>query len=382
MMKWLLKDFLEFNPKESIKKGSPAKKIAMEQLNPFCRDIYNYEITPYTGGCKFRNNDTIMARITPCLENGKRAKINILSLNEVGFGSTEYIVFRAKQNISDPDFIYYLVCSDLIREPAIKSMVGSSGRQRVQTNVLENLELDLPNIETQQKIGSLLRSFDDKIELNQQQNNNLEQQAQALFKSWFIDFEPFGGVMPEDWKVGKLGDIAEITSGKRPLAKQNNINDEFCIPLIGASCVMGYTNSLLYSNRILITGRVGTHGVIQRFNEPCWPSDNTLVILSKYYEYCYQILKTINYTAMNRGSTQPLITQTDLKNTEIVVPTNKILIDYEKDIGALMNLYESNQQENTRLAQLRDTLLPKLMSGEIDVSKVNISADKLSFTEE
>lgn len=203
-----------------------------------------------------------------------------------------------------------------------------------------------------------------------------------MFKSWFVDFEPFGGKMPDDWKVGKLGDIAEITSGKRPLAKQNNINDEFCIPLIGASCVMGYTNSLLYSNRILITGRVGTHGVVQRFNEPCWPSDNTLVILSKYYEYCYQILKTINYTAMNRGSTQPLITQTDLKNTEIVVPTNKILTDYEKDIGALMNLYESNQRENTRLAQLRDTLLPKLMSGEIDVSKVNISADKLSFTEE
>jgi len=189
--------------------------------------------------------------------------------------------------------------------------------------------------------------------------------------------------MPKDWKIGKLGDIAEITSGKRPLAKQNNINDEFCIPLIGASCVMGYTNSVLYSNRILITGRVGTHGVVQRFNEPCWPSDNTLVILSRCYEYCYQILKTINYTAMNRGSTQPLITQTDLKNTEIVVPTNKILTDYEKDIGALMNLYESNQRENTRLAAIRDALLPKLMSGEIDVSNVDISAltstDKLSF---
>ncbi len=154
--------------------------------------------------------------------------------------------------------------------------------------------------------------------------------------------------MPEDWKVGKLGDIAKITSGKRPLAKQNNINDEFCIPLIGASCVMGYTNSLLYSNRILITGRVGTHGVVQRFNEPCWPSDNTLVILSKYYEYCYQILKTINYTAMNRGSTQPLITQTDLKNTEIVVPTNKILTDYEKDIRALMNLYEKKTPDLRR----------------------------------
>ena len=219
-MKWILKDFLEFNPKESIKKGNIAKKIAMEQLNPFCRDIYNYEITPYTGGCKFRNDDTIMARITPCLENGKRAKINILSLNEVGFGSTEYIVFRAKQNISDPDFIYYLICSDLIREPAIKSMVGSSGRQRVQTDVLENLELDLPNIETQQKIGSLLRSFDDKILLNQQQNNNLEQQAQALFKSIYCEENN-----------GTLADIIDaVETGNRP--KGGALN--FGIPSIGA----------------------------------------------------------------------------------------------------------------------------------------------------
>ena len=113
-----------------------------------------------------------MARITPCLENGKIAKVNILDDNEVGFGSTEYIVFRAKET-TDPDFLYYLVCSPTIREPAIKSMVGSSGRQRVQTSVLENLIVEVPSLEEQKRIGGLLKALDDKIKLNNQINNNL-----------------------------------------------------------------------------------------------------------------------------------------------------------------------------------------------------------------
>ena len=168
-----LNDIVCFNPKESLKKGTLAKKISMDILRPFCRDIPSFELTEYNGGTKFRNGDTIMARITPCLENGKTAKVTILNDNEVGFGSTEYIVFRAIEGVSDEDFIYYLVCSPLVREPAIKSMVGSSGRQRVQTDVLQNLELNIPDIETQRKIGALLRSIDEKIALNTAINDNL-----------------------------------------------------------------------------------------------------------------------------------------------------------------------------------------------------------------
>ena len=114
-----------------------------------------------------------MARITPCLENGKTAKVSVLEDNEVGFGSTEYIVFRAIDGITDEDFVYYLVCSPIVREPAIKSMVGSSGRQRVQTDVLQNLEINLPDLETQRIIGSVLRSIDDRISLNTAINENL-----------------------------------------------------------------------------------------------------------------------------------------------------------------------------------------------------------------
>ena len=172
-----LGDVVLFNPRESIKKGVIAKKIDMSVLQPFTRDVPSYEFLEYKGGTKFRNGDTIMARITPCLENGKTAKVNVLDENEVGFGSTEYIVFRAIDGISDEDFVYYLVCSPIVREPAIKSMVGSSGRQRVQTDVLQNLEINLPDLETQRIIGSVLRSIDDRISLNTAINENLCLQA-------------------------------------------------------------------------------------------------------------------------------------------------------------------------------------------------------------
>ena len=145
----------------------------MDKLQPFCRDIYAYEVTEFKGGTKFKNGDTIMARITPCLENGKVAKVNILDEGEIGFGSTEYIVLRAKPNITDEDFLYYLVCSPLVREPAIKSMVGSSGRQRVQTDVMRQLELEIPSYSEQVKIGKILKSIDDKIEVNNEINKNL-----------------------------------------------------------------------------------------------------------------------------------------------------------------------------------------------------------------
>lgn len=168
-----LSDIADFNPRESLSKGTMAKKIGMDKLQPFCRDVPEFTIEAFSGGTKFRNGDTIMARITPCLENGKTAKVSLLDDSEIGFGSTEYIVFRAKEGISDPDFIYYLVCSPMVREPAIKSMVGSSGRQRVQTDVVQRLEIEVPSLDEQRKIGAFLKSLDDKIALNTEINKNL-----------------------------------------------------------------------------------------------------------------------------------------------------------------------------------------------------------------
>ena len=153
-----LEDIIEFNPKETIQKGSIAKKIEMSQLIPFCRDVIGYTKEVFYSGTKFRNGDTIMARITPCLENGKTAKISLLNDNEIGFGSTEYIILRAKKEISDADYIYYLATSSFVRECAIKSMVGSSGRQRVQLDVVKNLEISCPSYTEQQKIDKNVKT--------------------------------------------------------------------------------------------------------------------------------------------------------------------------------------------------------------------------------
>lgn len=175
MGKWFEKrmdEIADFNPRESISKGTIAKKVAMDKLQPFCRDIPGYEMEAFSGGTKFRNGDTIMARITPCLENGKTAKVDVLDDGEVGFGSTEYIVFRAKEE-NDPDFLYYLVTSPVVREHAIKSMVGSSGRQRVQIDVVQGLMVRVPDLADQRAIAGILKSIDDKIATNCRVNDNL-----------------------------------------------------------------------------------------------------------------------------------------------------------------------------------------------------------------
>lgn len=304
-------DVISFNPRESIGKKQMAKKIAMENLKPFTKFIDQYELAPFNGGAKFRNGDTLLARITPCLENGKTSQVTILDNDEIGFGSTEFIVFRAEAGITDKDYIYYLSISPSLREIAIKSMIGSSGRQRVQQRVLKDINLSLPPLSEQKAIAATLSCLDDMIELNNRTNQVLEEMAQAIFKRWFVDFEfpnkdgePYkssGGEMvdselgeiPKGWRVGNLGDIANVTSGKRPQEKKDTVSDVYFVPLVGASTVMGFVKEILYNERILIIGRVGTHGIIQRFNSPCWPSDNTLVITSDYYEFTNQILKKL-----------------------------------------------------------------------------------------
>ena len=166
-------DFIEFNPRLSIKKGTLATKVAMDKLQPFTKRIPAIEQAEFAGGSKFCNGDTIMARITPCLENGKTAFVDVLADGEVAFGSTEFIVMRARDGISDPQFVYYLATSPTFRNVAIKSMVGSSGRQRVQQGVLDELELSVPPLEEQQKIGAFLALLDDKIAFNNKINDNL-----------------------------------------------------------------------------------------------------------------------------------------------------------------------------------------------------------------
>ena len=165
-------DFIDFNPRLSLKKGDIATKVAMDKLKPFTKKIPETEKAEFNGGAKFCNGDTVMARITPCLENGKTAYVDMLDDGEIGFGSTEFIVMRAKTGISDPQFVYYTAINPVFRNVAIKSMVGSSGRQRVQQSVLEELELSVPDLDEQRRIGDFLARIDEKIALNDRINLN------------------------------------------------------------------------------------------------------------------------------------------------------------------------------------------------------------------
>ena len=254
-------------------------------------------------------------------------------------------------------FLYYLL---KFYKDKIEALGSGTTFKEVSGTTMKNIVVRVPKEkEKQREIGLILSSIDDKIEVNEKINHNLQQQASELFDAWFISFVRSDGKMPADWHKGTLGDIAAITSGKRPPMKQAVASVDATIPLVGAASIMGFTNAILYNEPILVTGRVGTHGVVQRFQSPCWTSDNTLVIKSDFYEYTFQVLQCVDYVNMNRGSTQPLITQTDLKNVSIVIPTEEVLLEYEKIAGSLMAMYESNRKENERLSTLRDTLLPK-----------------------
>lgn len=258
------------------------------------------------------------------------------------------------ESIVIPEFLFYKLKTYDLASLNVGSAVPS-----LTTAILNALEVEIPSLEMQSKIIDVLQAFDFKIENNKKINHHLEQIGTTIWQEKFSDKIP----------NGTLGDIAIISSGKRPPVKTTVPTDEEKIPILGASSIMGYTNQALYHQKILVTGRVGTHGIIQRYQRSCWPSDNTLVLQSNSYEFVYQILKNIDFTVMNRGSTQPLITQTDLKKSNIYIPTTNELSDFEIIVGTLMKQHEQNNIENDILSTLRDTLLPKLLFGEISVNQ-------------
>ena len=381
-----LSEIADFNPRETIKKGTIAKKISMDVLRPFCRDVPYYTEESFSGGTKFRNGDTIMARITPCLENGKTAQVSILNDGEVGFGSTEYIVFRAKEGIADKDYLFYLVCSPEVREPAIKSMVGSSGRQRVQTDVVKNLEIEVPPLDEQEKIGSVLKVIDDKIALNDRINDNLEQQARAIFSNEFLNLE----VLPDGWKQASLIDIADYLNGlamqkHRPTADEAGIpvlkikelrqgccddNSELCSPNIKSEYIIHDGDVIFsWSGSLLVDFWCGG---ICGLNQHLFKVASNKYNKWFYYAWTKHHLDRFIAVAADKATTMGHIKRDELSKAEVLIPNEA---DYKR-IGALLqpiyDLIIANRIENKNLVKTRDTLLPKLMSGELDVSDIEL----------
>lgn len=379
-----LSEIAYINPRESLGKGVVAKKVPMDKLQPFCRDIPEFVLEEYKGGTKFRNGDTIMARITPCLENGKIAKVSVLRDGEVGFGSTEYIVFRAIDGVSDADFLYYLICSPLVRNLAIKSMVGSSGRQRVQIDVVANLDIELPPIEEQRKIGGLLKAIDDKIELNNAINNNLEQQAKVLYKDWFFDFSPFSteGNLPDGWHLGTVGDIIQLHDSKRvPLSGSERDKMEKIYPYYGATSLMDYVDNYLFDGIYLLLGEDGTvvdslgFPILQYVYGQFWVNNHAHIITGKEgfsVEELYLFFSLTNIKSIVTGAVQQKVSQQNLKKVPAIIPSKEALSAFDDLIQPVFAQIRNLRDENAHLADLRDTLLPRLMSGELDVSDTEI----------
>lgn len=282
----------------------------------------------------------------------------------------------------DDEFLYYLLKSNIshLINKESGTVFGS-----INKNDIETFEVTLPeDLENQNKILTVLKNIDKKIETCKAINNHLEEQLGLIFNEWFVKCTPFNkeeliktewGIIPKSWKNVEFGKLIKITSGDRPNEKSEDKTFDFNIPLFGASKIMGYTKEASYNEDILIIGRVGTHGIVQRVNYPCFPSDNTFVIKSDYYGFTYQILKRIDYDSLNTGSTQPLITQKSLKTVNVVLPDEQILTKFEKISKLYFDEIQLNNNEINNLIKLRDVLLPKLMSGEIDVSNISYEFD-------
>jgi type I restriction enzyme S subunit len=255
-----------------------------------------------------------------------------------------------------------------------------SAREIFDWDEMCNVSLPIPHITKQREIVKEYNVIQNRIAINQQLIQKLEETAQAIYKQWFVEFEfpdengkPYksnGGIMvwneelqmeiPVGWKVDGLGSIMEITSGKTPIDKNGIKESKYRFPIYGAGGIMGYSTKFLFNEKLLSMGRVGTHGVIQRINFPCWLSDNTLIIKSQFYEYLNQILILINYDEINRGGVQGLITQTDINNSRTLIPAIEILLQFEKIIGDIMNYAEINKIVFQKTTDLNDLFLSKL----------------------
>ena len=359
-----LEKAIEFNPKEIVKKNTILKKIGMDRLTPFYKFIHGYEYEKYSGGSKFRNNDTIMARITPCLENGKTAYVNILESNEIAFGSTEFIVLRNREGITIPEYVYYLAISPVFRKKAISLMSGTSGRQRVQLEPLKSEEINIPNIEKQYKIAKILSNIDKKIKLNNEINNNLHELEKNLYEEFLKN-------LPAD-NIKKLGELCNIKYGKG--LPTTRIEEEG-YPVYGGNGIIGYYHEFMYDDsQVLISCRGAASGNVIVSKPKSFVTNNSLILECdrKYHHYLKQYSIDNYYYEYTTGSAQPQITIDNIKDIVLVVPSDELLGAFNKQMDSLELKFFSNLEEIEKLEQLRDTLLSKLMNGEIDLDNIEI----------
>ena len=271
----------------------------------------------------------------------------------------------------EPKFLYYAMC----KKNLVALNVGTSVPS-LTVPVLEDVSIPYPPIPIQRKIAGILSALDSKIENNNKINANLEAQAEALFKSWFVDFTPFKdqpfvdselGPIPQGWKVGKLGDICTFKRGKNLLSK--NAIDE------GVPVVAGGLSPSCYHNQantsapvVTVSGSGANAGFMRMYHVDVWASDCSFIDVScdyLYFVYCFLSVNRRLLKHAQTGAVQPHVKPADIHDFDVVIPEEDIVKAFQSIIKELLTKVGVNEKENQRLVALRDTLLPKLMSGEI-----------------
>ncbi|MDF2382178.1 restriction endonuclease subunit S [Nostoc ellipsosporum NOK] len=279
-----------------------------------------------------------------------------------GANLTENCVkFLTNSDIIDDDYLFYFLKSESGQEQIEKRNVGSTQPKLPLYNI-KDIDLTIPLLPAQKAIASILSSLDDKIDLLHRQNATLEKMAETLFRQWFVE------EVKEEWENSTLANVIDLVYGK---ALKEEVRSGTGFPVVGSSGVVGYHSEYLVEGPGIVIGRKGTLGKVIYLFDNFYPIDTTYFIKSKskstglFYEYF--LLKTLNFEEMNSDSAVPGLNRDIALSTEIRIAPSKRIIEFNKHCAALFNKLKANQTQIRTLTTLRDTLLPKLMSGEIKV---------------
>jgi type I restriction enzyme S subunit len=361
---------------ELINNNLASTYVSTESMLPNKRGITNPSSIPNKGTTTaYKKDDVLVSNIRPYFKK-------IWSANYDGVCSNDVLVFRAK-NTADANFLYYVLAND---DFFVYSMATSKGTKmpRGDKASIMKYEVESFDLNTQRKIVSILKPIDKKIELNNAINNNLEQQAKALYKDWFFDFSPFSieGNLPNGWHLGTVGDIIQLHDSKRvPLSGSERDKMEKIYPYYGATSLMDYVDNYLFDGIYLLLGEDGTvvdslgFPILQYVYGQFWVNNHAHIITGKEgfsVEELYLFFSLTNIKSIVTGAVQQKVSQQNLKKVPAIIPSKEALSAFDDLIQPVFAQIRNLRDENAHLADLRDTLLPRLMSGELDVSNIEI----------
>ena len=282
---------------------------------------------------------------------------------------------RAKKVVIKPVFLYYLIKYHI---ESLKKNTHGSVFDTITRDTFSGIEVDIPTLEHQKQISEILGSLDDKIELNNKINKNLERQAQAIFRSWFLDYLPFNSIKPTNWKFCTLGETTKMSAGgDKPKSISNIKSTEYPYPIYSNGLdnegLYGYTNEAkIFAESVTVSAR-GTIGFVCLRHIPYVPIVRLVALIPNESlisaKYLYLYLKQLHISGT--GTTQQQLTVPDFRKTEILIPDKATMDKFTNVISPMFNEIWTNVEENIKLALLRDNLLPKLISGEINVENLN-----------